>query len=529
MVDAPQKVGNLRRVGIVSDRTPAAIARLMERLRAEVPAFSISSIVCITGDEPSDADTTTRASRAGAAVLRFLHACPRPIAEGNFDGATLAEVCEKEGIRLFTKRSAGVAEISVLLKLNVADVVIAYGGLEANELKGICGSQAAVIAAAATFSPLSASAQAIDLHVTCHQPATRPRIAARQTLAVEPYDTATSLRLKIDLIARDLLIQAAAELASGRPPSNMAEVAECEQFQTLPRRIQHQQVKAFPVWRRRAVWKLLLRTVAFGPFIVVRNWYRRITRNFPVVILYHHLVSDRPHRMGIPTQEFLRHVRFLKRHYRIVALPDALEELRSGRMDSPTVVLTFDDGYRDNFVNLRAAAEEENVCAALFVCTDHVETGREFDHDVRRGERGFLPMDWSQAITACRNGFVLGSHTRTHFDCGATDPNLLMPEIQGSRDDLENKLRQRVVFFSFPWGNPANMSQPAVEIARRSYRHVFSGCGGANFPKRGGDFRHLKRRCHTNDLWELELAIQGVLNLEFLGTAPNLEGLSASS
>ncbi|MGH9791951.1 MAG: polysaccharide deacetylase family protein, partial [Candidatus Acidiferrales bacterium] len=510
MVDAPQKVGNLRRVGIISDRTPAAIARLKERLHREVPALVVSSIVRIAGDERGAAGTT-RASRAGAILLRFLHACRRPIVQANLDEAALSEVCEREGIPLFTARNAKGAEISAFLKLHGAELIVVYGGLGPSELKGICGSQAAVIAAAATFSPLSTSAQVIDLHVAWHEPATRPRIAARQTLATEPYDTATSLRLKIDLIARDLLIQAGAELVSGRPPSNMAEVAECGQSQTLPRRIQYQRSMNFPVWRQRAVWKLLLRTLVFGPFIVVRNWYRRITRRFPVVILYHHLVSDRPHRMGIPTEEFLRHVRFLKCHYRLVSLPAALEKLRSGRMDSPTVVLTFDDGYRENFVNLRAVTEEENVSATLFICTNHVETGHEFDHDVRRGERGFLPMDWSQVRTAAASGSVPGSHTRSHFDCGATDPNLLVPEIEGSREDLENKLHRQIVLFSFPWGNPANMSQPAAEIARRSYRHVFSGCGGVNFPRRGGDFWHLKRRCHTNDLWELELAIQGVL------------------
>ena len=34
------------------------------------------------------------------------------------------------------------------------------------------------------------------------------------------------------------------------------------------------------------------------------------------------------------------------------------ELLKSGSINEPTLVITFDDGYEDNFVNLRAVSEE---------------------------------------------------------------------------------------------------------------------------------------------------------------------------
>ncbi|MGH9792185.1 MAG: polysaccharide deacetylase family protein [Candidatus Acidiferrales bacterium] len=511
MVEPPQKIGSLRRVSIVSDRTPAAIVRLMERLRAEVPALVVSSIMRVAGDEAGEADAP-RGSRADAILLRFLHACPRPIAQANFDEVALSDVCEKADIRLFMTRNPNTAEINAFLKLKGAEVIVVYGGLEPNELKEICESQAAVLAAAATFQP--SNAQTIDLHVICHQPAMRPWIAARQSLAIEPYDTAISLRLKMDLIARDLLIQAAAALASGRAPNDMPVAAEGDPSQALPRRIHHQQLKSFPVWRQREVWKLLLRTLVLGPFICLRNWYRRITGRFPIVILYHHLVSDRPHRMGIPTEEFLRHIRFLKRYYSITSLAKAVDALRSGRVTRPTVVLTFDDGYRDNFTCLRAVTDEERIPATLFVCTEHLRSLKEFAHDVNRGELGFPPMDWEQVKTLQRCGLEIGSHTRTHFDCGSTDAQALRVEIAGSKEDLQREITGTIDFFAFPWGNPQNMSGPAINLAQETYRCILSAFGGANLPALGADFSHLKRRCHANDLWELELTLQGALEFE---------------
>jgi peptidoglycan/xylan/chitin deacetylase (PgdA/CDA1 family) len=261
--------------------------------------------------------------------------------------------------------------------------------------------------------------------------------------------------------------------------------------------------------------------------LLARNWYRRLTSTFPVVILYHHLVSDRPHRMGISTHAFERQVRYLKQHYRIASLAEGVEMLKCGRVDRPTVVLTFDDGYRDNLICLRAVTEEEDISAALFLCTDHLRSGKEFAHDVRRNERGFFPLDWPQAALLQRSGMTLGSHTRSHFDCGSEDADALRAEIAGSQQDFAAALGAPTPFFSFPWGNPHNMSRPAVELARMEYPYVFSGCGGANLPKSGGSHRHLKRRLHMNHPWELELALQGVLNLEFLGRNAELDDVFA--
>src|SRR5207253_7102999 len=145
----------------------------------------------------------------------------------------------------------------------------------------------------------------------------------------------------------------------------------------------------------RPLYKLLLRTLLY-PVVYLRN--RRFARekNFPVVILYHHVISDRPHFMGCPTDYFLRHVRYLKKHYRLVPLSEALEMLRKGEVAQPTVVLTFDDGYEDNFLCLRAVVEAEHVPVTLFVCTDNIANCSPFQHDMDLGETGFPAMNWEQ-------------------------------------------------------------------------------------------------------------------------------------
>src|SRR2546429_9300383 len=135
--------------------------------------------------------------------------------------------------------------------------------------------------------------------------------------------------------------------------------------------------------RCRPAWKLCLDTLLLlSPRILVKNWHRRMSAQYPLLVLAHHLVADRPHRMGVSTETLWRQVLFLGKHYRIVGLSEGAGLLRSGQISAPTVVLTFDDGYADNFLNLRAVTNEIGISPTLFVTTDPVEAHREFAHDL---------------------------------------------------------------------------------------------------------------------------------------------------
>ena len=64
--------------------------------------------------------------------------------------------------------------------------------------------------------------------------------------------------------------------------------------------------------------------------------------------------------------DFLRQVNYLLRHYRVVSLSEGVELVRTGAVKVPTVAITFDDGYADNFVNLRAVSEENRRAHWIF-------------------------------------------------------------------------------------------------------------------------------------------------------------------
>ena len=135
---------------------------------------------------------------------------------------------------------------------------------------------------------------------------------------------------------------------------------------------------------------------------------------------------------------------------------------------------------------------------------------------------GFAPLDWDGVRRLRDEGYEIGSHSRSHYDCGSSDRAALAVEVEGSKRDLEEHLGATAEFFSFPWGRRENISREAFELATATYAHVLSASGGANWPVPGAE-RHLRRINHSNGLWELELALQQVLDLRRQGGVADLD------
>lgn len=79
----------------------------------------------------------------------------------------------------------------------------------------------------------------------------------------------------------------------------------------------------------------------------------------------------------------------------------------------------------------------------------------------------------------------------------------LANEMLGSRDDLESLIGGAVPYFAFPFGQFANLSGVAFEMARDAgFAGVCSAYGGYNFP--GDDPFHLQRIHVDDDLVRLQ-------------------------
>src|SRR5437868_13789444 len=92
-----------------------------------------------------------------------------------------------------------------------------------------------------------------------------------------------------------------------------------------------------------------------------------------------------------------RHLLYLRRHYRMLHLEEALEELYTSngtervRDRRTLLVLTFDDGYHDNYTHAFALAHELQIPITVFLVPGYIESGSRFwwqegDHLVRHAQ-----------------------------------------------------------------------------------------------------------------------------------------------
>lgn len=99
------------------------------------------------------------------------------------------------------------------------------------------------------------------------------------------------------------------------------------------------------------------------------------------IVMYHRVIEDAasdPFRLGmcVRRERFVRQIDYLRRHFSIVGLADAVAGLAAGRpLPQRALSITFDDGYLDNLTVAFPLLKERGLAYSLFVPTGGLDTG----------------------------------------------------------------------------------------------------------------------------------------------------------
>jgi len=105
--------------------------------------------------------------------------------------------------------------------------------------------------------------------------------------------------------------------------------------------------------------------------------YQRLQNKNNLRILTYHKVSDNCPYLGLATgaSNFRKEMEFLRRHYRIITLDEAVNLLKKReRIPRKTVVITFDDGDKGIFHNAFPVLKELQIPATIFLTVNPIET-----------------------------------------------------------------------------------------------------------------------------------------------------------
>jgi peptidoglycan/xylan/chitin deacetylase (PgdA/CDA1 family) len=73
---------------------------------------------------------------------------------------------------------------------------------------------------------------------------------------------------------------------------------------------------------------------------------------------------------------FERQIRYFRKHFQIIDLNELKRFTTKGMCKKDLVVLTFDDGYRDNFLYAYPILKKYKIPATIFLATDYINTNK---------------------------------------------------------------------------------------------------------------------------------------------------------
>lgn len=113
-------------------------------------------------------------------------------------------------------------------------------------------------------------------------------------------------------------------------------------------------------------------------------------------LIYHRvLAAPDPLLPGVPdVATFERHMRLLKRFFRVLPLSEAVRRLREGTLPGRALCISFDDGYADNAELALPVLARHGLPATFFIATAYLDGGQMWNDDVidyvRRAPSGRL-------------------------------------------------------------------------------------------------------------------------------------------
>ncbi len=186
------------------------------------------------------------------------------------------------------------------------------------------------------------------------------------------------------------------------------------------------------------------------------------------VLTYHSIGYDKG-LLSVSPENFEKQMRYFKEaNYRVITLDELVKGIESGRrFPQKTVVITFDDGFKDNFIFAYPVLRKYGFPATIFLVTDWIGEDKEY-------------LNWEEVIEMSKNNISFGGHTKSHAYLPAiVNKDALWNEISGCKEVVEEHTGLiGPIYFCYPRGGFTEEVQMLVKEA---------GYKGACATNRGND------------------------------------------
>lgn len=173
------------------------------------------------------------------------------------------------------------------------------------------------------------------------------------------------------------------------------------------------------------------------------------------ILMYHHVgplpenADDIRKGLTVSVENFDSQLKYLKdNQYIVVTLKKLYEMVARGEDTSRVVVLTFDDGYSDNFDYAWNAMQKYAMQGTFFIISGKI------------GQNEYMDEDQIRALASGSN--EIASHSVAHLNMDQLDADRARVELADSKKALESLSGQQIYSFCYPAGKYSDETKKLV-------------------------------------------------------------------
>jgi peptidoglycan/xylan/chitin deacetylase (PgdA/CDA1 family) len=208
--------------------------------------------------------------------------------------------------------------------------------------------------------------------------------------------------------------------------------------------------------KRSKILKTASRITAGAVILTVCFYFFWLYPKYSVPILTYHSFDSSEGLLSVAPENFEKQMRFLKdKGFHVISFDELVEGIKSNRRFSHnTVVITIDDGYKDNFIYAYPILKKYGFPATIFLVTNYInDAGADF-------------LNWDEVREMARHNISFGGHTKNHIYLPSVDKeDTLWQEISGSREAIAEHLGAPADYFCYPYGGFTEEAKKLVKKA----------------------------------------------------------------
>jgi peptidoglycan/xylan/chitin deacetylase (PgdA/CDA1 family)/glycosyltransferase involved in cell wall biosynthesis len=236
----------------------------------------------------------------------------------------------------------------------------------------------------------------------------------------------------------------------------------------------------------------------YGNAITERKGFKKIP-----ILMYHKIsdgiIRDSKHGTYVTKDDFEWQLDSLKQKgFTAITFKDIID-FRIGKKDPPDkpVMLTFDDGYKDNYTNAFPLLKKYNMTGVIYLIGNPKLKVNIWD--VVNNEPAAALLENREIREMADYGIEFGSHTWSHIDLTKASPDILIKELIESKKYLENILEIKVLSICYPYGALNINVKRAAEEAGYEFG-VASDSGPIQFNQDLYEIRRIQIFPHTSKI-----------------------------